>query len=102
MMTVLFLACSNCKWPEYAIRKTDSIRVYLKNRNITPNYFMYASMINAYGKSGAIYEAFNCVDEMLMNNLELKNDIIDNLLCACISDKKHGFKYALSVNLSII
>jgi pentatricopeptide repeat protein len=96
-MTVLFLACSNCKWPEFSIRKTDSVRVYLKNRGITPNKKMYSAMIQAYGKSGAIYEAFNVVDEMLSNKIKPDIDVFRNLLCACISNQEYGFKYALNV-----
>jgi len=58
---------------------------------------MYGAMINAYGKSGAIYEAFNVVDEMLERSKKLHTDHFGNLLCACLSDKNHGFKYALDV-----
>ena len=96
-MTVLFMACSNCQWPEFSIRKIDSIRVYMRNRHITPNYKMYGAMINAYGRSGAIYEAFNAVDEMIANGVKPNIDIFNNLLCASINDKANGFKYALNV-----
>lgn len=97
-MTILFLACSNSQFPEYAIRKIDGIRVYLKNRDIQPNQKMYSAMITAYGKQGAIYEAFNVVDEMVALNHKLNIDIYNNLLVACNSDRDHGFKYALEVN----
>ena len=60
---------------------------------------MYASMINAYGRSGAAYEAFNAVDEMIAQGLKPDVDIFKNLLCACISSPSNGFKYALNVHL---
>ncbi len=97
IITVLLKSCSTCEYPEFAIRKCDSIRVYLKNRDICPNKYMYGAMINAYGKSGAIYEAFNVVDEMLERGKKLHTDHFGNLLCACLSNKHHGFKYALDV-----
>lgn len=52
-------------------------------------------MIFAYGKAGAIYEAFNAVDEMIQNKLKPDTDVINNLLCACISQPNYGFRYAL-------
>ena len=55
-------------------------------------------MISAYGRSGALYEAFNCVDEMLLNGTKPNRDIFNNLLCGCINHKNEfGFKYALAV-----
>ena len=39
---------------------------------------------------------------MLLNNIEPDIDIFSNLLCACISDKKEGFKNALKVIKMII
>jgi pentatricopeptide repeat protein len=99
-MTILFWACSKCAWPEYAIRKTDSIRFYLKNRNIIPNHFGYLAMISAYGRAGAIYEAFNVVDEMLASGIKLRVDVFTNLLCACIEQREGGYLYALKVKQS--
>ena len=95
IITLLFLACSKSSWPEYAIRKTDSIRSYLKNRQIIPNEKNYSAMISAYGKSGAIYESFNVVDEMILNGIKPNLSTFTNLLCACISQPNYGFKYAL-------
>ena len=55
-------------------------------------------MVSAYGRSGALYEAFNCVDEMLLNGTKPNIDIFNNLLCGCINHKHvFGFKYALAV-----
>ena len=95
IITILFQSCSNSPWKEYSIRKCDSIRVYLKNRKIIPNQKNYAAMISAYGKAGAIYEAFNVVDEMIYFKLKPDVDIINNLLCACISQPNYGFRYSL-------
>ena len=53
-------------------------------------------MINAYGRAGAVYEAFNCVDEMMTNKIKPTTDTLNNILCACIGDSNNGFKYALS------
>ena len=97
IMTVLLSSCANCQYPEFAIKKIDSMRVYMKNRDIQPNKMNYGAMVLAYGRNGAIYEAFNAVDEMVMLGLKPELDIFNNLLCACISDKDHGFKYALDV-----
>lgn len=52
-------------------------------------------MISAYGKAGAIYESFNAVDEMIYFKLKPDVDIINNLLCACISQPNYGFRYSL-------
>ena len=41
IVTLLFLSCSNCKWKDFSIQKTDSIRFYLKNRDIIPNTKMH-------------------------------------------------------------
>ena len=57
----------------------------------------YTAMIASYGKSGALYEAFNCVDEMILNGIKPNIDIFNNLLCGCISQPALGFKYALTV-----
>jgi len=55
-------------------------------------------MISSYGRSGALYEAFNCVDEMILNGHKPNIDIFNNLICGCISHKDvTGFKYALAV-----
>ena len=54
-------------------------------------------MAASYGRAGAIYEAFNCVDEMILNGIKPKIDIFNNLLCGCISQPVYGFKYALAV-----
>ena len=54
-------------------------------------------MIASYGKAGAIYEAFNCVDEMVLNGIKPTIDVFNNLLCGCISQPVYGFKYALLV-----
>lgn len=98
IITVLLTACANCSYPEFAVKKTDSVRVYLKNREIKPNMYMYAAMIQAYGKAGAIYEAFNVVDEMVELGMKPNTDIFSNLLCACYTDTEYGFKYALDVS----
>jgi pentatricopeptide repeat protein len=95
IITLMFLACSKSTWPEYAIRKTDAIRSYLKNRQIIPNEKNYSAMISAYGKAGAIYESFNVVDEMILNGIKPNLSTFNNLLCACISQPNYGFKYAL-------
>jgi pentatricopeptide repeat protein len=97
IVTILFSACSKSPWPEYSLRKTDSIRVYLKNRQITPNVLNYAAMISAYGRAGAVYEAFNTVDEMLENKIKPDVDVFSNLLTSCITQRDYGFKYALMV-----
>lgn len=52
-------------------------------------------MILAYGKAGAIYEAFNVVDELIQNRIKPDLSIFSNLLCACISQPNYGFRYAL-------
>ena len=96
-MTVLFKACANCEWPEFSIKKCDSLRVYLKNRDIQPNIKMYCAMISAYGKSGAIYEAFNVADEMILLGNKPNIDVFKNLMTSCISNREYGFKYALNV-----
>ncbi|CAF0776090.1 unnamed protein product [Brachionus calyciflorus] len=95
IITLLFQSCANSPWKEYSVRKCDSIRFYLKHRQITPNVKNYSAMILAYGKSGAIYEAFNVVDEMIYNKIKPNSDIINNLLCACISQPNYGFRYGL-------
>lgn len=97
IITLLFQACANSPSQEYSIRKCDSIRFYLRNRNITPNVKNYSALISAYGKAGAIYESFNVVDEMIQNNIHPDLSVFNNLLCACISQPNYGFRYALMV-----
>ena len=97
IVSLLLTGCARSPWPEYAVRKTDSIRVYLKNRHIKPNLVNYQAMISAYGRAGAIYEAFNCVDELCEAGLRPDQSIYTNLLCACISQPDYGFKYAIMV-----
>jgi pentatricopeptide repeat protein len=81
--------------------------MFMRNHDIQPNQITYAAMISAYGKAGAIYEAFNLVDELLLSfepssmkkkkTKPLKIDIFRNLMCACISQPDYGFRYALMV-----
>lgn len=99
MITVLFKACANCQYPEFAIKKCDSLRVYLKNRDIKPDVKTYCAMINAYGRSGAVYEAFNVADEMILLGKRPSIDVFKNLMTACISNREYGFKYSLNVCL---
>ena len=65
IITILFTACAKTNDAEFVIRKCNSIRTFLKNKGIEMNRYHYISAISAYGRSGAIYEAFNLVDEML-------------------------------------
>lgn len=67
IVTGLFMACSKTSDSEYAIRKCNSIRMLMRRNGIEMNEFNYASAISAYGKAGAIYEAFNLVDEIIEN-----------------------------------
>lgn len=98
IMTLLFLACARSPYPQYAIQKTDAIRRYLSLRSIDVNTKTYSAMIQAYGRQGAVYEAFNVVDEMLAKKLKLDSSIFANLMSACLSSPEYGFKYALMVS----
>lgn len=65
IVTALFTACAKYPDAEFVIHKCNSIRRYLKKNDIKMNMYNYASAISAYGRAGAIYEAFNLVDEMI-------------------------------------
>lgn len=97
IVTLLFLACSKSKWPEYTIKRIDSLRLLLKKKEIQMNHIHYCSMIQAYGRAGAIFEAFNAVDEMNTIGLKPNVDVLNNLLCCCIEQKNEGFHLALKV-----
>ena len=65
IVTILFTACARSTDPQFAVKKCNSIRMYLKRNAIEMNAYNYASAISAYGRAGAIYEAFNLVDEII-------------------------------------
>lgn len=97
IVSLLCLALQKSSWPGYIVRKVDSLRVYIKSRQVQLNATNYAAMIGAYGRAGAIYEAFNLVDEMEALKLKLDVSTYSNLLTACISQPDDGFRYALLV-----
>ena len=97
ILTLLLLASSKIPSPEHAIKKIDSVRLFAKKKGIELNVQNYSAMIMAYGRAGAVYEAFNVVDEMIEKKIKLNGDVFSNLLCAAISQPEKGFHYALKV-----
>jgi pentatricopeptide repeat protein len=101
-MSTLFLACSRCAWPEYALRKIESVRFYLKDRNIVLNIIGYRSLILAYGMAGQLHLSFKIVDEMLDSGIDLDVIVFGNLLSSCISQPEYGFRNALKVRAELM
>jgi pentatricopeptide repeat protein len=99
LITILFTACSKCAWPEYALRKIESVRLYLKDRNILLDKKGYSSMIFAYGMAGQINSSFKILKEMQHSGFNL--DVINNLLSPCVSQQEYGFRFALKVRAEL-
>jgi pentatricopeptide repeat protein len=99
ILTLLFLACSESKDPEYGVKKVDYLRLFMKEKGAIPTQITYGSIINAYGRLGAIYKAFDTADEMIANGLKPKKFIFSKLFVTCNEQKIGGFQQCLKVSL---
>jgi pentatricopeptide repeat protein len=101
LITILFMACSRCAWPEYALRKIESVRVYLNDRNILLDIKGYTSMLYAYGMAGQINSSFKILEEMLDSGMDLNVRVFNNLLNTCVRQQEYGFRFALKVRAEL-
>lgn len=95
--TSLFNACANAPWPQDGLNKANQLREIMFEKGYQPNESNYNAMIKAYGRCGDIKTAFKLVDEMKVNQLDVRVDTFNHLLQACASDKDLGFRHALLV-----
>lgn len=93
--TALFNACAESPFPQKAIEQANNLRKIMLQVGYIPNESNYNAMIKAYGRCGDIETAFQLVDEMKDNKLQLNLDTINFLLQACASNKEFGFRHAL-------
>ncbi|KAJ8957043.1 hypothetical protein NQ314_006602 [Rhamnusium bicolor] len=77
-------------------RATD-LRQIMIEKGYEPNDTNYNAMIKAFGRCGDLPMAFMLVDEMRSKGFKIKDDTINFLLQACITDTEAGFRHALLV-----
>ncbi|KAK4876562.1 hypothetical protein RN001_009068 [Aquatica leii] len=96
--TALFNACANSPWPTTdGLTRAKGLLDSMKEKMYVPNVTNYNAMIKAFGRCGDLNLAFSLVDEMVARKLLIKDDTLNFLLQACITDKEAGFRHALLV-----
>lgn len=95
--TALFNACANCPWKSDGLQKATHLRHIMIEKQYEPNQMNYNAMIKAFGHCGDLNTAFSICDEMISKGFALKDDTLNFLLHACISDQEAGFRHALLV-----
>lgn len=93
----LFNACANSPWPEDGLKWADKLHTTMLAKGVYPNYITYLAMIKAYGRNRDLNSAFRLADEAV--ELCCDDNLLHNLLSACISDKDAGFRHAIVVSL---
>ncbi|CAG9771000.1 unnamed protein product [Ceutorhynchus assimilis] len=96
--TALFNACANSPWPlTDGLTRAKHLYDIMIEKSHQPNDTNYNAMIKAFGRCGDLPMAFSLVDEMAQKGFPIKNDTINFLLQACVSDKDTGFRHSLLV-----
>lgn len=96
--TALFNACANSPWPTTdGLTRAQKLRDIMIEKGHTPNVTTCNAMIKAFGRGGDMSTAFLIVDEMLAKKYVIKDDTINFLIQACITDNEAGFRHALLV-----
>lgn len=95
--TALFNACANSPWLEDGLSRATHLRNLMIEKGDEANVTIYNAMIKAFGRCGDLKTAFEIVDEMVAKKLTIKDDTINFLLQASITDKNAGFRHALLV-----
>lgn len=95
--TALFNACANSPWPNDGLLRAKQLKELMFEKGVIPNDTTYNSMIKAFGRCGDMETAFEIVDEMILNRIPIKTDVVNFLLQTCISNKESGFLHALLV-----
>lgn len=96
--TALFNACATSPWPTTdGLSRAKHLRTIMLEKMYEPNITNYNAMIKAFGRGGDLETAFCLVDEMVAKKLPVKDDTLNFLLQACITDKEAGFRHALLV-----
>lgn len=93
----LFNACAKTIHPKTGLQLATNLRKILLQTGYQTNEIIYNAMIKAFGRCGDIATAFQLVDEMKSNNLNLKIDTMNHLLQVSCSDKEYGFRHALYI-----
>ncbi|KAF5304083.1 hypothetical protein FQA39_LY01868 [Lamprigera yunnana] len=96
--TALFNACANSPWPTTdGLTRATHLYEIIKEKMYVPNVTNYNAMIKAFGRGGDLLTAFSIVDQMSAEKIPFKDDTLNFLLQACVSDKDAGFRHALLV-----
>ncbi|KAF5307034.1 hypothetical protein FQR65_LT07177 [Abscondita terminalis] len=96
--TALFNACANSPWPTTdGLVRAKHLLESMREKMYVPNITNYNAMIKSFGHCGDLNLAFSLVDEMSARKLSIREDTLNFLLHACISDKEAGFRHALLV-----
>lgn len=95
--TALFNACSNSPWPADGLLRAEYLRNIMIEKQYEPNDSNYNAMIKAFGRCGDLKTAFSICDEMVHKGFPLKDDTVNFLLQACLSNKEAGYRHALLV-----
>ena len=91
----LYHSCVKCPDREFALDQATMLRKQLAESRFIPNKIIYHTMIQAFGRLGDLETAFELIDEMRQNQVPVTYETFNFLLQGCISDKQHGFRYAL-------
>lgn len=93
--TALFNACANSPWAEDGLNRATHLRNIMIEKGYEPNDTNYNVMMKAFGRCGDLPTAFTLMDEMCSKGFKIKDDSVNFLLQACITDKEAGFRHAL-------
>ncbi|XP_050301403.1 pentatricopeptide repeat-containing protein 1, mitochondrial [Anthonomus grandis grandis] len=96
--TALFNACANSPWPTTdGLSRAKHLYNIMIEKGDEPNDTTYNAMIKAFGRCGDLPMAFSLVDAKAHKGFPIKDDTINFLLQACISDTESGFRHSLLV-----
>nr|CAI5834710.1 unnamed protein product [Callosobruchus analis] len=95
--TALFNACANSPWATDGLARAKKLHQIMIEKCYEPNDTNYNAMIKAFGRCGDLNMAFTIVDEMITKGIHPKDDTLNFLLQACITEKHAGFRHALLV-----
>ncbi|XP_075226023.1 pentatricopeptide repeat-containing protein 1, mitochondrial [Lycorma delicatula] len=95
--TSLFNACSASPWRSDGLKRLKRLREIMLEKGYIPNQSNYHAMIKAYGRCNDLESAFNAVDEMIENNVNVTTGTFNFLLQACITDSEAGLRHGLLV-----
>ncbi|XP_043285642.1 pentatricopeptide repeat-containing protein 1, mitochondrial [Venturia canescens] len=95
--TSILNVCANYPHKEVALDYLEGLRQEFAKKNIVLNETHYNTMIKAYGRHGAILEAFSLADEMRDKRLSTNEITFNSLLIGTISNREAGLRHALVI-----